>query len=707
MDEPRALDSLFKEKLFRIPDYQRGYAWQLEQLKDFWEDLMNLSGGRRHYTGVLTLKQVPKEDVKNTDKEYFLIEDYSYSLYHIVDGQQRLTTFVIFLQAFIEFVRALPENSGKSDAEIFVSGSLSLAAVQDRFLFKVNPKDLEYRAYKFGYTADNPSYEYLRYRIFGEAGGGTVQETFYTLNLNNAKQHFTGRLKELYHQQGFARLEEVYKKLTRRFLFNEYIIKDEFDVFVAFETMNNRGKTLSNLELLKNRLIYLTTLYDEHELGQSGRSHLREDINAAWKEVYYQLGRNKAAPLNDDEFLRAHWMMHFWYWKKAGWSHVDFLLNERFTPQRVHEKVETEGALEIPEERSSEADTDGFDDDEEDPVNEVKTVPTAKLQPQEIRDYVNSMKESIVHWFNTFNPDKADGMTDEERHWIERLNRIGMPAHFRPLVAVILKNERDMSERIEIFRQIERFIFIALRITWRTSNYGASEFNRVTSDLNHGRIGLNDLKRRLDDRLTFVLREDGSLRSDYFQNILHAKFEAGSGYYSWPGLRYFLYEYEHDLQSRGVQKKVQWDDLTRSEGDRISIEHIYPQTETEEWAEAFSRIEPKRRRYYNASLGNLLLLSGSINSSLQNDSFANKKEPKLNSQGITVRNGYSVGSHSEIEVAQLEGWGPDEICERGLKLLRFMERRWNFTFQSDDDREQLLFLKSGEVSDHQPLAEAT
>jgi hypothetical protein len=27
MNEPKSLDSLFKEKLFRIPAYQRGYAW--------------------------------------------------------------------------------------------------------------------------------------------------------------------------------------------------------------------------------------------------------------------------------------------------------------------------------------------------------------------------------------------------------------------------------------------------------------------------------------------------------------------------------------------------------------------------------------------------------------------------------------------------------------------------------------------------------
>jgi len=33
VDEPKSLDSLFKEKLLRVPDYQRGYAWRPEQLK--------------------------------------------------------------------------------------------------------------------------------------------------------------------------------------------------------------------------------------------------------------------------------------------------------------------------------------------------------------------------------------------------------------------------------------------------------------------------------------------------------------------------------------------------------------------------------------------------------------------------------------------------------------------------------------------------
>ena len=122
MDEPKSLYSLFKEKIFRIPDYQRGYAWQKNQLKDFWEDLINLSDHRSHYTGVLTLKEVDSKEISDSDNEYWLVEDHSYKMYHIVDGQQRLITFVIFLQAFIDFIKQLEDlHYLRSTSYFFVS----------------------------------------------------------------------------------------------------------------------------------------------------------------------------------------------------------------------------------------------------------------------------------------------------------------------------------------------------------------------------------------------------------------------------------------------------------------------------------------------------------------------------------------------------------------------------------------------------------
>ena len=128
-------------------------------------------------------------------------------------------------------------------------------------------------------------------------------------------------------------------------MFNLHEIDDDYDVFVAFETMNNRGKKLTNLELLKNRLIYLTTLYDDEVFDEKDKSALRKKINDAWKEVYYQLGRNKSVPLSDDDFLRAHWIIYFRYSRKRGDDYIKFLLS-KFSSKGIFEKtpvlVETE-----------------------------------------------------------------------------------------------------------------------------------------------------------------------------------------------------------------------------------------------------------------------------------------------------------------------------------------------------------------------------
>jgi len=271
--ELKSLDTVFTKKVFRIPDYQRGYAWQHEQLKAFWEDLLNLSDRRNHYTGVLTLRQVPRTKIRNDAAECWLLDDHSYRLYDIVDGQQRLTTFVILIQSFVEVIEGLPGNEGKSPRDTYITESLTLEHLQRTYLFETKPKAL-FPTYRFGYSDDNPSHAYLRHAIFREPNVGCLEETFYTLNLSNAKRYFTEQLRAIYEENGADGLASEYRKLTQRFLFNEYDISDDFDVFVAFETMNNRGKKLSDLELLKNRLIYLTTLYrdDEHRRCKSALS---------------------------------------------------------------------------------------------------------------------------------------------------------------------------------------------------------------------------------------------------------------------------------------------------------------------------------------------------------------------------------------------------------------------------------------------------
>ncbi|AQQ52258.1 GmrSD restriction endonuclease domain-containing protein [Planococcus lenghuensis] len=693
MSELTTLDKLFKDKIFRIPDYQRGYAWQKSQLKDFWEDLVNLPSSRSHYTGLLTLKEMKSEQVKENQNEYWLIDDYSYKMYEVIDGQQRLTTTIILIQSFIDFMREkYPE---KEDKDIFVSDTLNLSTIVERFLYRTKPTKNEYRTYKFGYAIDNPSEEFLRYRIFKEPNAGTITETFYTLNLRNANLYFKKQLEELAANEGMDGLLKLFRKLTKNFLFNEFIIKDEFDVFVAFETMNNRGKKLSDLELLKNRLIYLTTLYSSKELDEADRTSMRNDINLAWKEAYHQLGRNEKRPLNDDDFLKAHWIMYFKYSRKRGNDYIKFLLDEQFSPQRIYENTERAVELEDPEEQREDEINEAEDIQESaDETALINGSNNERLSSSAIKDYVHSLKASSVHWFNSHYPEFATGMDPKEVKMLDRLNRIGM-GYFRPLVMSILKNEAVLEKRLEAFKSIERFIFLVFRLDQVRRTYRDSEFYNAARELDQKKLTIDEIKEKLEYNASYFFNEDGSIDESYFYELLKKKFSKNnqSGYYGWNGLRYFLYEYESSLQDSSRQKKVDWNDLLKTLKDRITIEHIFPQTpDNNYWQQNFRDIDSKDLYYYQGSLGNLLLLSGSINSSLQNDSFQDKKKPKYDLDNNKIRNGYSDGSHSEIEVSAYQDWTPDAIRERGMKLLNFMEKRWNIKFKDEEAKERLLFL---------------
>ena len=126
--------------------------------------------------------------------------------------------------------------------------------------------------------SDNPSYKCLKHDILEETGGSSTEETLYTRNLKEAKKYFKENLNDISLKGDFEGLREIYKNLTEKFLFNEYVIKDDLDVFVMFETMNNRGKSLSNLELLKNRLLYCFS-----------KTEKKKPLGTIWKTIKFQL----------------------------------------------------------------------------------------------------------------------------------------------------------------------------------------------------------------------------------------------------------------------------------------------------------------------------------------------------------------------------------------------------------------------------------
>lgn len=626
----QSLTEIFNEKFFRIPDFQRGYSWGIKQLEDFWDDLINLKDDKIHYTGLLTVEPISRSDVESIEKwsEDLWFFERGLNAYYLIDGQQRLTTSIILIN---EILSQFSDNEGVNFEE--------KSYWVKKFLYRAYGSN--YKSYIFGYEKDNPSDEYFKTRILNQESSTAdkvPEQTLYTSNLKTAKDFFKEQLEKL----DKADLESLFKKVTSKFKFNFYQIDNELDVYVTFETMNNRGKPLSNLELLKNRLIYLSTLI-EVESGE--RARLRKDINETWKTIYEFLGKNKDNPLDDDDFLRNHWIVYFKYDRKESASYAKYLLNKRFT---------------------------------------AKNALKGKVGLDDIKTYIDSLAKCVKSWFYLFNPERSD-YGDETKEWIQKLNRLGMSA-FPPLLMATM-TKHDEGDFLPLLKSVERFVFLVFRLTQRPSNTKNSHFYRLANSFYFDEGGWN-IQSVIEDVDYMTDGEAEHEGETYYQgwfdlkkfsSYIRDQFEKGNGFYSWNGLRYFLYEYELYLQEKANgNEKVGWTDFNNRKKES-SIEHIYPQNPSEDcWASTFKGFSKKKREIILHNLGNLVLLAQSKNSELQNKCFGFKKR-HINKDGHEV--GFYNGSYSEIEVSGYASWTPYEIQERGVRMLSFLEQRWGISFE--------------------------
>ena len=161
---------------------------------------------------------------------------------------------------------------------------------------------------------------------------------------------------------------------------------------------------------------------------------LRELINKAWREIYYQLGRNEKDLLSDNEFLRAHWIMYYSYSRKRGDDYIKFLLRKFSHKSIFEDDLQAAAEEHVDYDAAAELDPDEYEDLE--PAAEFpEPISGEFLQPKEIMDYVNSLNETAEYWYYTFYPDECTFLSDEEKVWLEKLKHVGM-GYFRPMIAV-------------------------------------------------------------------------------------------------------------------------------------------------------------------------------------------------------------------------------------------------------------------------------
>lgn len=642
MAELYSISEIFDKRVLRIPDFQRGFSWGERQLDDFWEDLEKVSQSKIHYTGLLTIEKVKilANNINKWNDANFLLtldDDNKYHPYYIVDGQQRITTAIILITSLID---KLEENSS-------ISG-LTKNEIKSKYIKVETTKG---KTFIFGYEKDDPSYEFLKSKIYRENAANTLNEpeTLYTKNLAFAKDYFDKKVKDF----SPYNLEMIFSKLTHNFKFNLYEVDEDLDVYVMFETMNNRGKPLSKLELLKNRLIYLSTILDNSE---EEINSLRNQINESWKTIYTYLGKNKEKPLDDDDFLKNHTYMYFGYMDKTADLFSEYLLDDYFTTKNVLDK---------------------------------------KVRLSTMENYVVSIQKSVQKWFEINFPFHSSSTLDNSlKEWVDKINRLKY-APFEPNIMAALLSNAENDAILKLLKAMDRYVFLVFKIFQSRQHMGKNLFYGKAKTL-YETGDIWELKRLIESRTDSDTKDYDinlfqSYLSEIFQNVKDKR-----GYYAWNGIHYFLYEYELHLQGSEEQKVNYYTFVKRN-----SIEHIYPQNPTDDcWLSTFDIYSNEQKVKLKNTLGNLLLLSVPKNAHLQNKCFDYKKRHPTVANSNEYK-GYFNGSHSEIEINAYNDWTAKEILERGIKLLNFLERRWEVRLGNFEQKKKILFLDFLQISEQQ------
>ena len=418
MNNTIPLQELFNNRIFRVPDYQRGYAWEELQVGEFLDDLELLGSThhRHHYTGTIVIHLPPNATRKTS------AEGRSYVEVDVVDGQQRLTTIVLLLN---EISRALSDNG--SAGELAQGIRKDYVEVKSRDGLPLYKLSLNEEADKF-----------FKNSILPRTPGVEGPPTAAARRLRDAKDQIAGYLRAASENapSGEQWLQDLLEKITTLLHFNVYEVDHPSEVGIVFELVNDRGKPLTNLEKVKNYLLYTAATLDTETYA---RNDLTKAVNDAWAFI---LGRLASAGLGEDQLLRTHWIIEY---DPRNWDGSKSI-KQRFDLRRYQGQH-------------------------------------AKLLG-ELHDYVKGLREACVCYCDALRPARDNSFVsfaseplvqEDVRLWNSRLVRTRITATFLPLLIAVRKRwPSEPKKYLEVVKLLELIAFRFYRVADFRTNYRQS-----------------------------------------------------------------------------------------------------------------------------------------------------------------------------------------------------------------------------------------
>lgn len=221
------ISNVLKTRRFRVPAYQRSYAWEAEHVEALLADV--------------------NDAIKSKEKEYFLgsivVTGPVDRRYEVVDGQQRLTTVSLLISAIRDRFR----EEGDNEAE---------TSIRNDFLANVDRKTKEREPKLALNEVDNELYQELI------EDKSAIEPSRYPRQSHKrliaSAECMRKYIDELCVQSPDSEetLHEWLDYLETNLKVILVIAPDDSNAFVIFETLNDRGLELAISDLLKNYLFH-------------------------------------------------------------------------------------------------------------------------------------------------------------------------------------------------------------------------------------------------------------------------------------------------------------------------------------------------------------------------------------------------------------------------------------------------------------------
>jgi len=275
----------------------------------------------------------------------------------------------------------------------------------------------------------------------------------------------------------------------------------------------------------------------------------------------------------------------------------------------------------------------------------------------DITQILEEIKDYAILFMNNFNYEIINNeLTDKSG--IERINAITFgldTSTLIPYTLFILKNVYEEEKRNELFSVIESYIMRRMVVKATTKNYNQFFTERLIGNKILSKPQFLDFLEKRNDKINFLPNND-ELKEGFEKSILINKYSAG-----------VLYLIESKIRDRNRQ-------ATQLLGiNKYSLEHLMPKKWENNWGKVINKEAEDFRNRKLLTLGNLAIITQSLNASIRDSNWETKKRGKGSNQGLMR---YSAGMETLSSYLEIDDWNESEIEERAIDLYNYAMDIW-------------------------------